>query len=196
MTAFEVYKNYLALKSHFTRDSYNYFKYNGKVNATIKSFEGRRDRFYFEKLSKLRDPTSYILSNIIEDPNVWVGELCTSDKSEAIYKGWLKRTQSLSYTFSDEISELQEDFNSNFLARNGEHPYVIRLFLRSKISLETLIILCHIVKCFGHWDKHLEYDPVWRDIKRKMIKYQPFMKYDLEKFKKIVMEKFSGQDSN
>ena len=30
MTGFEVYKMYLALKNHFTKDKYDYQKYNGK----------------------------------------------------------------------------------------------------------------------------------------------------------------------
>jgi hypothetical protein len=36
MTPFEVYKKYLALKNHFTKDSYDYFKYGGKVSASVK----------------------------------------------------------------------------------------------------------------------------------------------------------------
>ena len=48
MTGFEVYKMYLALKNHFTRDNYDYQKYNGKVSASEKAFEQRRDRFFFK----------------------------------------------------------------------------------------------------------------------------------------------------
>ena len=31
MTGFEVYKMYLALKQHFTKPDYDFWKYNGKV---------------------------------------------------------------------------------------------------------------------------------------------------------------------
>ena len=31
MTAFESYKMYVAVKLHFTTDSYDYFKFNGKT---------------------------------------------------------------------------------------------------------------------------------------------------------------------
>jgi hypothetical protein len=191
MTPFEVYKNYLALKNHFTKDSYNYFKYGGKVSASVKSFESRRDRFYFEKLAKQKDPTSFILANLIHDPTIWVGELVSNDESERRYKDWLKRSQSLSYQFRNEIESLEEDFDSNFRAESGEHPRLLSLFLARRISLETLIILLHLTKCYGRWNSRLEYDPVWKDVSRKIVKYQPFMKYDLEKFKKIVLEKFS-----
>ena len=46
--AFEVYICYLAMKRHFT-SSYDYFKYNGKVNARVDAFENRKDKFFFFK---------------------------------------------------------------------------------------------------------------------------------------------------
>ena len=33
VSPFEAYQTYLALKQHFTRPSYDYFKYNGKVKV-------------------------------------------------------------------------------------------------------------------------------------------------------------------
>jgi hypothetical protein len=36
----------------------------------------------------------------------------------------------------------------------------------------------------------MDFDPVWREVSRKIVKYQPFMKYDLSKFKAVVIEKF------
>ena len=51
MTGFEVYKMYLALKQHFTKEKYDFYKYNGKVRANEKSFEERRDRYFFLKVS-------------------------------------------------------------------------------------------------------------------------------------------------
>ena len=39
MTDFEAYRQFLALKLHFTSEHYDYFKYNGKHNATVSSFE-------------------------------------------------------------------------------------------------------------------------------------------------------------
>ncbi len=43
MTPFESYKTFLAVKSHFTTDNYDYVKYNGKVTASASSFETRKD---------------------------------------------------------------------------------------------------------------------------------------------------------
>ena len=42
MTAFESYKMYVALKLHFTTDSYDYFKFNGKTRVSETNFEKKR----------------------------------------------------------------------------------------------------------------------------------------------------------
>ena len=49
---FDTYKCYLSLKNHFTKDSYDYHKYCGKSRATIQSFYKRKDRMWFEKISR------------------------------------------------------------------------------------------------------------------------------------------------
>ena len=52
MSPFEAYKLYTAIKNHFTTESYDYFKYNGKVRASEHTFETRKDKYMFYKLSK------------------------------------------------------------------------------------------------------------------------------------------------
>ena len=49
---FEVFKLYLAIKLHFTTDTYNYEEYGGKVNCKLETFTKRNDRYFFHKLSK------------------------------------------------------------------------------------------------------------------------------------------------
>ena len=51
MNEFEAYKEYIALKLHFTSD-YDYFKYNGKTNVTLHSFEERKDKYHFKRLRR------------------------------------------------------------------------------------------------------------------------------------------------
>ena len=71
MTGYEVYQMYLALKMHFTKDSYDFVKYKGRVSASEKSFEERRDRYFFKKLatkyegSKILD---YLVANFMDNP--------------------------------------------------------------------------------------------------------------------------------
>ena len=52
VTPIETYKTYISLKNHFTQPKYDYTKYGGKVKASEKAFYKRKDRFWFEKLSR------------------------------------------------------------------------------------------------------------------------------------------------
>jgi len=60
MVPFDTYKTYLALKNHFTKDSYDYHKYQGKSRASLQSFYKRRDRYWFEKLSRQKEDKEVI----------------------------------------------------------------------------------------------------------------------------------------
>jgi len=191
MTGFDVYRTYLALKQHFTKEGYDFTRYGGRTNAKASTFESRKDRYYFEKLSKQRDPTGYIIANLIDDVRIWPGEL-VSDAAERKYRDWLKRNQSLSYNFSQDLSKLEQSFDDNFRVSDGRHPEIIKLYLRKEICIETLIILMHLTGCYARWNKVMEHDPIWKNLSLKIRKYQPFMKYDLDKFKKITLDKFQS----
>ena len=107
---FECYKSYLGLKNHFTKPSYDWHKYCGKSRASIDSFYKRRDRFFFEKLSRQKDDTEVIeffVSNFVacDDPgSLWIGGIVRS--GETNYNEWKKRVQSLTYLFREESSKL------------------------------------------------------------------------------------------
>ena len=50
---YDAYCLYLAINNHFHSDSYDFFKYNGKVSAKLGSFMKRKDKYHFAKLSRL-----------------------------------------------------------------------------------------------------------------------------------------------
>ena len=190
MNSFDAYRTYLALKQHFSSD-YDYFKYQGKVNATISSFQARRDRFFFDKLAKHNDPVGFLLSNIIHNPTAYIRELAYGENEKTIYKKWLKTKESLSYIFTTELAALDPDFNSNFVCKSNDHPPLLKTYLRGKISLETLTILCTLTGCDKRWDKQLGGDIIYEDISKLIKKYTPFITYDKDKFKEIVRKRFA-----
>jgi hypothetical protein len=191
MTAFECYNLYVALKMHFNSKSYDFIKYNGKVKTTREAFEKRKDKFFFEKLAKHNDPKSFLIANLLVNPNGWIRDLAYGDNAKNIYEEWLKRKQSLSYIIQQEVLLLHEDFNSNFKVKNNQHPTIVKLYLGSRISLETLIALSDIVDCIHYWNKNMINDPLWKDISLKISKYLPFLNYDKEKVRKICLDTFS-----
>jgi hypothetical protein len=190
MTPYECYVDYLALKRHFTTNSYDYFKYNGKVRVKIDAFEKRKDKFFFEKLSKHRDPHGVILANILKSKDIWIKEL-VSDKAQENYNLWIKKTQSITRHVESELWLLDDNFDSNFKVVSGNHPPLLKLFLSDKLSLESLIILTTISGCIPHWCKNMKDDFIWDDVNKKIIKTKPFIHYDVEKIKKICLDRFS-----
>jgi hypothetical protein len=190
MSAFECYKEYVALKNHFTKPTYDYFKYNGKVKLNPDSFDKRKDKLFFQKLAKHPDVHNFLIANLSENEKSWIRELAYSEEAEKTYKVWLKRHQSLSYIFKNELNQLKPSFNENFVCKEGTHPHLLKLYLGKQISLETLCLLLEITGAKKHWDSKMEYDLVWDSLKTKIDKYSPFIKCDKDKIKNIVLDYF------
>lgn len=186
--AFDVYVYYLALKRHFT-SNYDFFKYNGKVKANAHSFETRNDKFHFYRLSKMPEAKDLILANILANPKIWVGDLL-DDKAKDVYNDWKKRKESLGYIFRQDLSELNEDDPNSDILTNGDHPRLLKLYMRKQIHIETLIILDDLMKIFSYWDKNIKDTIVYPDINKLCRDYKPFLEYDKAKMKKIVLDKY------
>lgn len=191
MSAFDCYKEYLALKNHFTKPDYDYFKYNGKVRSNVDSFEKRADKFFFQKLAKHPDVRNFLVANFSENEKAWIRNLAYNESAEQVYKNWLKRQQSLSYLFKQELSKLDTNFNNNFACKENEHPLLLRKFLGNEVSLETLCLLLEFTGAKKHWDSKMQYDLVYDTIKTKIEKYSPFIKCDKDKLRKVVLDYFS-----
>jgi hypothetical protein len=189
MSAFEAYKEYLALKNHFSKPNYDYIKYNGKTGVKQSSFVNRKDKLFFEKLAKRPDYHDFLIANLSFNHKLWIKEIAYSDEADKRYLEWKKRNQSLTYLFKTEISKhLLQPFNDNFTCRNGEHPALMKIYLGGDICLETLCILLDLSGALKHWDSRMEYDPVWEELSLKVKKYIPFIKYDKEKYRKIILD--------
>jgi hypothetical protein len=192
MTAYECYQQYLSLKNHFTKQNYDYFKYNGKVKTNLSSFSKRKDKIFFEKMAKHADVYGFLVANLSNNPKTWIKELAYSEEAENVYKEWHKKQQSLSYLYKKELGNLIEPFDSNFvISEDSAHPPLFQMFLGGRISLETLCILLSVSRAKKYWDTKMEYDLVYQEIKLKIEKYTPFIQYDKEKLKKITIDFFT-----
>lgn len=189
---FDCYKSYLGLKNHFTKESYDYQKYLGKSRASVQSFYKRKDRYFFEKLSRQKDDNEvieYFVSNFVKatDPaSVWIGEIVRNGENN--YQEWKKQQQSMTYLFRQESESLFTNNNIDdiFDCSKG-HPPLLKKHLSKDVSLETLIIYDRILGYRQRFDDSLK-DPVWESVSMKMRKYSPFLHIDVFKYKKILKE--------
>jgi hypothetical protein len=190
---FSCYKTYLALKNHFTKDNYDYHKYCGKSRASLNTFYGRKDRFWFEKMSRQKSDqeiVDFFVSNFVscDDPqSLWIGEIIK--EGEQNYINWAKRSQALAYIFKQEISLTftKKNFDQMFEIKNGQHPQILKQHLQKNLSIEALIILDRIISFKKNFDKKLD-DPIWKFVSMKMVKYSSFLHIDVFKFRKILKE--------
>lgn len=193
LSAYDTFCLYLALKNHFTRDSYDFFKYHGKTHATKESFMNRRDRLQFQRLSKrytadqMRD---FLVANFLHDDKIWVGNLL-EDEAETRYHEYMKRKQSLSYMFNNELDKLISiagNIKALFKLHDGTLP-LLTLHYQNEASLETLALLDHFVDYFNKFDDRLKDDYLWSKLRMKCKKLLPFMEFDRNKMKGILKEK-------
>jgi len=195
VTPFETYQSYLSMKNHFTNRKYDFFRYEGKTNATVASFNKRKDKYWFEKTSrKYSDEqiVDFLLANFVttDNPkNLWIGEIINS--GERNYSDWLRRQQSISYIFKEESEKLLEEnkLDNLFECKKG-HPIILKRFLGGDISLETLVIYDIIFSFSEKFDEKL-LDPVWETVSMKIKKYKPFLSVNVFHFKKMLRQMVS-----
>lgn len=192
MDAFEAYKTYLALKSHFTTKTYDFFKYNGAIKASKISFETRHDKYFFHKLSKKKDVVNYLVANFMyDDPRRWVGDILNSSKADEQYLKFVKIRDSMTHIVSTDLNKMLDDFDDNLKVEDGQHPHLLKLVLRNEIHVETLIILNDLCGFTKMWNQKIDDTVIWPELFLKCKKFRPFITYDKEKIRRIVVDKFS-----
>jgi hypothetical protein len=133
---------------------------------------------------------NFFVSNFAscDDPqSLWIGDMVK--EGEENYKNWMKKVQSLSYLFREEVSSIfdRKNFDEMFDVECGKHPKILKNYLQKKISLETLVILNLILEYKSRFDKKLN-DPVWEFTSMRIEKYTPFLHIDRSKFTSILKE--------
>jgi hypothetical protein len=196
MDEFGVYKMYIALKLHFTTDNYDITKRNGKVKASRQAFAKRTDLFSIKKISKTysdEEIANFLVSNFVSGDR-WGGMF--DSEAGKTYTEWKGKIESLTYNFIKDldnlIDELDKDnltFKDAFTITKSQHPYILKMFLRKSVSLETMVILEKIFPYLEYFDKELDGDILWPDTSRLIKKYKPFLKFDKEKYNEIFRKR-------
>ena len=193
MTGFEVYKMYLALKLHFTSNTYDYFQYGGNAKASQVSFDQRKDKFFFVKLSrKFKDfeLREFFVSNLIAEDKVYPATLVREGAKN--YSEYNKRKQALTYHFKEDVATLYDMCNrfDDLFKVTSVHPPLLKAHLGGRICLETLTIFNKIFQFIPQFDKQIKEEIVWKPLKTRVVKYDPFLKVDLGKYKEIVKAQY------
>ena len=194
---YETFCLYLALKNHFSKESYDYFKYQGKTNISKNSFLNRKDKFQFQKLCRMYDETEmldFMVANFLNDEKIWVGDLL-QDEAKDRYMEYLKRKQSLSYRFENEldllINSAKGGLKGLFKPQDGQLP-VISGYYYQIAGIETLSLLDYFVGYFDKYDAQFKDDYLWGKLRMKCKKLLPFMNFDKNKIKDILKDRMNA----
>ena len=193
MTGFETYIQFMSLKQHFQSEKYDYFKYNGKMNLSPKSFDLHKDKFLYIKLSKQRskeENRDFIVASMIKG-KVWIRDFL-EEEAEETYKDYKRRRDSLTYIFKNDLNTLFDQYDlvtKVFSSISGQYPRLLELYITGQISPESVSILEHFTKFSRKFDSVLGKDDViWSKHRLIISKYYPFIEYKEELCKRILKD--------
>lgn len=177
------YKAYIALKQHFTKPDYDYFKYNGSTNASFDSYKKRKDAIFFEMLGKQADVVNFIAINLGTYSKVFPKDLATNPKYKQNYEKIRKELESITYVLGNKLRDLGftgygDIARFSTVPDNGGHPELVKSFLKGEISL---VILCAFDRQFlltELYDKRIQDPVVWPKLSLQIQKIQPFLNLD------------------
>ena len=202
MDEYSVYKMYLALRLHFTTDNYDVILQKGRVRASRQAYAKRKDLFSIRKIAKSysdEEVANFLVANFVSGDR-WGGMFDLEAGQR--YKEWKKRVESLSYNFEQELDNIVNDLEESnlkiediFTVSKGQHPYIIKAYLRKTIGIETLVILERLNKFTERFDRDINDTVVWPDVSRLIKKYKPFLLIDMEKYDAIFRRRVGTKNA-
>jgi hypothetical protein len=190
-TGYGAYQLFLALRTHFTSNKYDFFQMHGKLRATKESYTKRNDRMFFEKLAKTYDPETlrdFYVANFLEDKH-YITELLDDTATTNLVK-YQGRRQALSYNVSNDVDMVLRNGSCDaFKTHSDQYPGVLVLYLQRRICMESLVVMNDFILFREKFDKYYDGDVIWPKVSLKMQKYRPFIKYDKERMKLILKER-------
>jgi len=201
MSGLRAYQIYLALKLHFTSEKYDFFKYGAMTKVSAESFSARRDKYFFEKVSKNLSEENLIqffVANFVVNPKIWVGSM-----NDENYAEWKRKTDALEYNFKQDCKRLANMVDGRGLevfTHSGEwgKPIFMTAVLEGDMSPETFLIFESELCLLDHFAKAFPDDLVWASKAFNLKKYKPFIlqliQDDSAKYRRIIREVLLSDD--
>jgi hypothetical protein len=193
---FKAYKYYIAIKLHFTKDSFDVFKNRGSVKGTREAFNARNDRYIFEKLARKypvdKDLIQFYVANFAYGND---GMVYSIEEAESYLLEWNKRKQSITKIFADDLNKILMDAYKRKIKETSiinftlnQYPSILNLYLGKQIGIETLRILDDVANLIEPWKQNTSMTLLWENEIRKVEKSKGFVKYDKEKIMSSYLE--------
>jgi T4 gene Gp59 loader of gp41 DNA helicase len=202
MTGFEFFQKYQAIKLHFSTNSYDYFKYYGKVATKEAAFENRKDKYMFHKLARTYNDDEvvwFLVANFMKNQKMWTQDLVQSSAKDN-YLEWRKKYEALSYMFDQDLEKIvsgipdkKDIFN---IPADGSFPVIWTMMNQGDIMMETISILHALTGFLLSWDKSFSNDYIYNKTSTTIKKYTPFLNIvgnsNYDKFKEIAKKRLTN----
>ena len=194
MDGFKAYKYYMAIKLHFTKDSFDVFKNRGSIKGTREAFNARNDRYMFERLARKfpvdKELIQFYVANFAYGNDS--GVVYSSEEAETCLIEWNKRKQSITKIFSDDCNKILMDGYKRKLKEesilhftSSQYPSILNLYLGKQIGIETIRILDDNDNLIEKWKENSTMVLLWENEIRRVEKLKGFVKYDSAKIANV-----------
>ena len=185
MTPNGAYETFLAVRTHFKDERYNFFRYGGK----IPNKKPLSDQFRYIFLKICNDYTyneyiDFLVCNLYENPKIWVPNLMDSDVKKR-YTEFAKKYQAFSYYFEqecltlfEEYSILESDKSSRFnqiFHTSEDLPDLFKAYVNEVISVDMLIYLNKLFGFLEAWNEAYKNSILYEEFRKKLEKYALFV---------------------
>jgi hypothetical protein len=183
MNGFEVYREYIAIKLHFTNDYYDYFKVGGRTTANIHSYNKRKDQYFFDYLAKNGGDESDIKMKLVlyflNERHMYIKEIVEEYRKRPNYfLQWLGFIEGFPYTAIKQFGEIRDGFikakSSTISTQNIDvfhSPIIFEKYLEKEIYAESFILFDSFFKI----SKLLKHNLLWKEESKILKKYFPFV---------------------
>jgi len=188
---FDAYCLYLAINNHFNTESYDFFKYRGKVPVKLPAFLKRNDKYHFAKLAREHrdDLKDFLVANLYKQK--YYGRNLLEPECADNYKAFKKRKQKLTYTITEDMRYLQDKYEHIDItldSKNGQHPPILKEFLGSKITAETFIAFDMMFGVFEDYNEMIQEKFIWPKENNRLTKLKPFIEFEQVKIRMIMKD--------
>lgn len=196
MNGFKAFKYYTAIRLHFTSPKFNVFVNRGHVKGSYQAYTSRNDYSLFEKLARMfgsdKELIQYLASNFMYgNPDV----VYDPDLSMINYKEFLKRRQSITRIFADDLDTIIQS-GAQYQFSGLQIPDVLQLLMAKRITLETLVILDTLDGIVDKMKQSSHMSLLLGDDLHRIEKSRGFVKFDSERIKQPYSEFVQEVESN
>lgn len=192
--AFETFKVFHGVRSHFNYENYDWEDYGPQSNLKFDNFLKNKHRWQYVKLGrqnkKLEMLIAHCAANFMANPKFHVRSAFTK-KSKDVTKKYISENEDFDYNFKNWVKEdlqhlMREKNQTSFKkmllpSDDGTDPLFMQMMIDGEIPMWLMIALDRMIGFkTAYNNRYSGRNPFWDDLSFKLKKAYPFYVYDVK----------------